>query len=528
MLPRTQFWFLKMQIVRPSIVLYMLLLLALATGVRAAEPVASSISRERVQAAVGKLDVLAGDTLKRTGVPGIAIVVVHQDEVVFKKGFGVREAGKPELIDAETVFQVASVSKPITSTVLAALVGEGKIAWDDRVIDHDPAFRMYDPYVTRELRLRDLLCHRSGLPDHAGDLLEDIGYDRQEILRRLRFQPPDSSFRAGYAYTNFGYSEAAYAVCLAPGKSWAEVADEKLFGPLGMKSSSFRFADYEKHENRARLHVPIEGKWTPKNKRQPDAQAPAGGASTTLNDLVAWMRLQLNDGQIDGRQLITAAALADTHTPQMLLSFNAEQGRQVSYGLGWNVSIERGGRVFWKHSGGFSLGMRTEVSFMPTEKIAIAVLSNAGSTGVPEGLTESFFDLVVAGKLERDWVEFANRMFDEETKRELGAQTDYSHRPDAPTSPLPLSAYAGKYANELFGTIELTVAEEKLTLHVGPKPISYELRHWDRDEFTFQPAGESAGGLSGVRFSIDAAGQADQVLIEYLNLHGQGTFARVK
>ncbi|HEV8002284.1 MAG TPA: serine hydrolase domain-containing protein [Planctomycetaceae bacterium] len=160
----------------------------------------TQITPERIQSALHKVEDLANETL-RTGIPGIAIAVVHHDQVVYIRGFGVREAGHPERIDADTVFQLASVSKPITSTVLAALVGEGRIGWDDRVIDHDHSFRMFDPFVTRELRLRDLLCHRSGLPDHWGDLIEDLGYGRDEVLRRARFQPPASSFRAQYAYT---------------------------------------------------------------------------------------------------------------------------------------------------------------------------------------------------------------------------------------------------------------------------------------------------------------------------------------
>ena len=487
----------------------------------------SHVAPERIQSALRKVEELANETL-RTGIPGIAIAVVHDDQVVYLRGFGVREAGKPERIDADTVFQLASVSKPITSTVLAALVGEGRVGWDDRVIDHDHQFRMYDAFVTHELRLRDLLCHRSGLPDHWGDLIEDLGYSRDEVLRRARFQPPASSFRAQYAYTNFGYSEAAYAAAKASRKSWENLAAAKLFGPLGMTSTSFRFADYANAKNRALLHVLVDGKWIAKNTRQPDAQAPAGGASSTLNDLVRWMRLQLNDGKLEGRELISASALAETHTPQMLLSFSPEQGRLGSYGLGWNVSIERGGRAFWKHSGSFSLGMRTEVALLPSEKLGIVVLSNAGPTGVPEGLVESFYDLVLDNKLQRDWMEFANRMFQEEIKRELGLERDYIHPPTEPMPPLALTAYIGKYANKLFGPIELVEEQGKLILRIGPKPMVFELRHYDRDVFLYQPVGESAGGPSGVCFSIDPTRQADRVLIENLNLHGQGTFTRVK
>src|SRR3989304_6126221 len=170
------------------------LLVCLLTTMASADdaPPKPEVTPERVKSTLEKLEKLTNQTLKSTGVPGIAIAVVHRDQVVYKQGFGVREAGKPDRIDADTVFQVASMSKPTSSTVLAALVGEGHTGWADRVIDHAPDFRMYDPFVTRELRLRDLLCHRSGLPDHCGDLLEDVGYDRSEILRRLRFQPPDS------------------------------------------------------------------------------------------------------------------------------------------------------------------------------------------------------------------------------------------------------------------------------------------------------------------------------------------------
>ena len=225
-------------------------LLCLSVATVAADDAArtSETPPNHVEAAVAQLEKLANDSLHSSGVPGIAIAVVHRDQVVYQQGFGVREAGKPDRIDADTVFQVASMSKPIASTVLASLVGEGRIDWDDRVIDHDPEFRMFDPYVTRELRLRDLLCHRSGLPDHAGDLLEDLGYDRQDILYRLRYLPPASSFRTKFAYTNFGYSEAGFAAAKAMDVAWEDLAAKQLFEPLGMKSTSYRFADYAKAE----------------------------------------------------------------------------------------------------------------------------------------------------------------------------------------------------------------------------------------------------------------------------------------
>jgi len=166
-------------------------------------------TKEQVGKAIAEIDKLAQNQIDTNAVPGLAMAVVFQDQVVYAKGFGVREGGKPEKVDVDTVFQLASVSKPIGATVVTALVSERKISWDSKISDLVPTFAMYDPWVTREITIRDLYAHRSGLPEHAGDLLEDLGYDRAQVLYRLRFQKPDSSFRSHYAYTNFGMTAAA-------------------------------------------------------------------------------------------------------------------------------------------------------------------------------------------------------------------------------------------------------------------------------------------------------------------------------
>jgi len=387
---------------------------------------------------------------------------------------------------------------------------------------------MYTPYVTRELRLRDLLCHRSGLPDHAGDLLEDMGYPAAEVLRRLRYQPPSSSFRAGYAYNNFGYSEAAYAAAKGVRSEWNQVAQEALFKPLGMKSTSYAFADYAAAKNRAKLHVLVDGKWTAKNTRQPDAQAPAGGVSSTITDLARWMRLQLGGGKFEGKQLIQAAALAETHTPQFVTGFTPEQGRVASYGLGWNVIDQRGGLIVVNHSGEFALGVRTEVSLIPTEEIGITILSNGAPNGVPEGLSESFFDWALDGKLQRDWLGFANQQFVLMGESDLAQTSDFSKSPADRGAPLAPAAYVGKYQNEYFGVIEVAEKEGKLTLGLGPKLQQFALAHWDRDVYWFQPIGEMAAGRSGAVFAVGPEGRAGSVLIENLDVNGLGRFKRVE
>ena len=196
-----------------------LAVLALAAPAPADDPPA-----ERVAAALPGLERYVGELREKSGVPGLAVAVVHADKVVYLKGFGVRELGKPDAVDPDTVFQLASVSKPLSATVIAGAVGDGTVGWDSKVADLDPAFRLSGDYVSGEVTIRELLCHRTGLPEHSGDVLEDLGYPRDEVLRRLRFQKPAGLFRSSYAYTNFAFTEAGVATARAAGKAWEDLA----------------------------------------------------------------------------------------------------------------------------------------------------------------------------------------------------------------------------------------------------------------------------------------------------------------
>jgi CubicO group peptidase (beta-lactamase class C family) len=485
-----------------------------------------AVTPEKVKAALPELEKLADQTLQKTGVPGMAVAVVYRDEVVYLKGFGVRKAGEKGPVDADTVFQLASVSKPIATTVLAALVGKGIIHWDDPVIDHDGDFRLYDPWVTRAVTFRDLLCHRSGLPAHAGDLLEDLGYGRAEILHRLRYVKPASSFRSRHAYTNFAFTEAGVAGARAAGKTWEELSADKLYRPLGMKSTSSRFADYAAAKNRAVLHVRVEGRWVAKHVRDPDAQSPAGGVSSTARDLAQWMRVQLAGGRYGGEQLIPADALGETHRPQIVSRppENPSTDRAGYYGLGWNVNYDDEGRIRLGHSGAFDLGAATVVSLLPSEKLGIVVLTNAAPIGVPEAVSAGYFDLVRNGKVERDWL----KLFAELIQSAADATTNYSKPPSKPSPPLPFEAYVGIYHNDYFGDIEVIKKGGALQLTLGPTKTAFPLRHWDRDVFIYQPTGEMASGLSGVIFRIGSDRQATTVAVENLDVHHQGTFTRAR
>lgn len=504
--------------------LSLVILLALLAFPRLASAAAPAVTPEQVKSALPALEQYADQVLKGTGVPGCVVAVVFRDEVIYLKGFGVREIGKPDPVDGNTVFPLASVSKPIATTVVAALVGEGKIGWDDRVIDHDPGFRLLDPWVTRNLALRDLLCHRSGLPDHAGDLLEDMGYDRAEVLRRLRYLPAAYPFRAGYEYTNFGFSEAGFAAARTAGTNWEDLCAEKLYRPLGMTSTSSRHANFVAAKNRVRLHVRVDGKYVAKYDREPDAQSPAGGVSSSGSDLAKWVRLQLAAGKFAGKPIIPGAALNETHRPQVIRQppKNPATDRAGFYALGWNVSYDDQARVHLNHSGAFDLGASTCVTLLPGEQLGILALTNAAPIGVPEAICLSFVDLVLAGKIERDWLKIIGNAF----KEMEGKPKDYSKPPAQPTPPLPASAYTGVYTNDFCGPIEVIAREGTLHLVLGPKKLTVPLRHWDRDVYFYQPIGEMAGGPSAVTFQVGPERRALSVLIDALNPYGQGTLQR--
>jgi CubicO group peptidase (beta-lactamase class C family) len=303
-----------------------------------AQVVARTANTQSVTAALQKIEAFIDEHMRQGMVPGLSVAVVFEDQVVYLKGFGVREVGKPEPVDADTVFQLASMSKPISASVVAAIVDDGEtVTWDTRIADIDPSFQLFDAYPSQQVTIRDLFAHRSGLPGNAGNDLEELGYDRDTILHQLRLVSPSSSFRAGYSYSNFGLTEGALAAAKTTGKSWEDIAEQLVYAPLGMTSTSSRHADFLKHDNRAALHVWYDGRWQALSKRMPDAQAPAGGVSSNARDLAQWMRLELGNGSYGGESLIAEAALVETHLPVITRGRDPFTGAPSFYGLGWGV-----------------------------------------------------------------------------------------------------------------------------------------------------------------------------------------------
>ncbi|MEP0320694.1 serine hydrolase [Bauldia litoralis] len=491
-------------------------------------PVPPLFDKAAIDTALGELDGIVEDAMVRTGVPGIAVGVVYRDEVVYAKGFGVREIGKPGAIDPETVFMLASVSKPIASTIVAKLVGDGLVDWHDPVVEHNPDFALSDPYVTENATFVDLLSHRSGLRTGAGDLLEDLGFDRDYILARLDQQPLEP-FRATYQYSNFGYTEGGIAAAVAAGMSWEDLADEVLFGPAAMTSSSYRHSDYLAHEDRARIHARLpDGTWVARYDRQPDAEAPAGGASASLNDMLRFVRLQLADGMLDGVRLVDEAALVSPHVPQVIPHEpRSAANRAGFYGLGWNVSYDDEGRSRVGHSGAFNLGTATNVLMIPGEDLGIVTLTNGRPIGVAEAIGAAFFDVAQNGHQTVEWISFLGGAF-EQMDAAAAPAVDYSDVPADPTPARDLDAYAGTYQNSYYGPLTVSASGDMLSMTMGPEaaPTTFALSHFDGDTFSFETIGENANGLAGAIFDVDGGVPASSVVLDFYDVNGLGTFTR--
>jgi CubicO group peptidase (beta-lactamase class C family) len=492
------------------------------------EATANVVPPAQIDTAIARLPELAKDVLDRTHIPGLAISVVREGRTVYAAGFGVRRVGTTDTVDADTVFQIASLSKSLAGTVVAHQVGRGIVSWETPLQKYLPWFALNDPWITTHVTIGDMFAHRSGLPDHAGDELEDLGYDRDQVLRRLRFAKLHS-FRDEYAYTNFGLTAAAEAVAAASHTDWATLSEQVLYGPLGMTSTSSRYSDFIGRPNHAAGHVLVNGKYEAKYQRQPDAQSAAGGVSSSANDMARWMSLILQGGMFDGKPIIVADALLPAITAQIVSSpSHAPAARAGFYGYGFNVGTQPSGRVALGHSGGFALGAATNYVMIPSLGVGITVLSNAAPIGAVEALGMDFADLVQFGVVTRDWLAAYGTLM-QPMSTPTGSLVGKAPPAHAASAGQP-GDYAGTYHNDYFGDLAVVWRDDSLLLVLSPKRTEYRLSHWDGSVFTFEPLGENAnaGSISKVTFTMNADGRATEVDVEFFDSTGWGTFARLQ
>ena len=415
------------------------------------------------------IDRLAARVQETFAVPGMAVAIVKDGKVLFAKGYGVREVGKPEKVDANTLFGIGSNTKAFTVAALAILVDEGKISWDDKVIDRLPGFRLYDPYVTRELTIRDLLTHRSGLGLGSGDLMlfPPSDFTRAEIIHNLRYLPPASSFRSKFAYDNLLYIVAGDLVPAVTGVSWETFVQTRILDRLGTGCAA-TVSLISGDRNVAIPHVMVGDKLTVVTPAPSTAYDPAGSIQCNANGMAAWMALQLADGRFkDGSPLFSAAQHMEMWTPQTIVAPLPDTAAMTrthfrDYGLAWFIEDYEGAQRVW-HTGGL-VGMVSAVSLLPEQHVGIVVLTNQESGG-RAAMTQSLLDAML-GRPARDWVAIVGGQEAEQSKRQAAADHDADSAIQAAGGRafLPLEAYVGVYHDPWRGDVVVEKQGDKLRM----------------------------------------------------------------
>lgn len=439
------------------------------------------------------LDALVSRVMKTFEVPGLSLAIVKDGQVLLAKGYGVKKLGEPAPVDARTLFGIASNSKVFTAVALGMLVDEGKIRWNAPVVDYLPEFQMYDPYVTREITVRDLLCHRCGLGLGAGDLMLWPASDlnRKEILKRVRYIKPASSFRTTYAYNNIMFVVAGELLEKVSGMRWEDFVREKIQKRVGMNYSNTSCALVNKEENVAWPHVPLEGKVVPvKTLYLTENVNPAGGINSCAEDMAKWMLVLLNKGKLpDGSQLVSERVIDEITTiatpipiskpaPELApaaMNFNG-------YGLGLRIRDYRHYKV-WTHTGGLE-GYVSQVWLMPEIGLGVTVLTNQESTAAFAALTNQIVDYYLKAP-KFDWVE-AYKKFTERNAQRSKEEIDkiYASRKKDTKPSLSLQDYAGLYRDDWYGDVEIRYENGELTIQFKHSPELYgKLEHWHYDTF---------------------------------------------
>jgi len=498
--------------IRPGALSLLLFLSSVPVGaLRAQDPDLASLDEKITQAQ------------KDWPVPGLAVVIVKDGETVLLKGYGELEMGGGEPVDEHTLFAIASNSKAFTSASLAMLVEEGKLSWDDPVRKHLPYFQLYNPYVSQEMRVRDLLSHRSGLGTFSGDLLwYGTDYTAEEVVRRTRFVPQAGAFRASYGYSNLMFVAAGEVVASASGMPWADFVERRILQPLGMARTVTSVTDLRHMENVATPHKNWSNRVAPIEWYNWDVMAAAGGIISSVSDMARWFKLQLGHGEASGQRLFSDASsweMWTVHTPRAV-----SDGSRVSrpsthfrgYGLGWGLN-DYLGRLIVSHGGGYD-GMFSQVVLVPEENLGIAVLSNS-MTSVTTAITNSILDAYLGG-VEQDWSRSmlvnwrsARGAFEARQNRFM------EERVDGTSPSLSLEGYTGTYGGPMYGDATIGLEGGGLVLRLLPNPdLVADLTHLHHDTFLIEWRNTFAWfGTGAATFLLDPYGEVTEVRLDVPN-----------
>jgi CubicO group peptidase (beta-lactamase class C family) len=463
-------------------------------------------------------DEYVNKALKDWDVPGLAIAIVKNDQIVFAKGYGVRRLGDPTQVDEKTLFAIGSSSKAFTSASIAMLVDEGKLKLDDPATKYLPGFQLFDPYVTRELTVRDLLCHRSGL--ERGDFLwYGTSYSRDEIVQRVRYLKPTWSFRSMFGYQNIMYLTAGQIVAGVSGKRWDDFIRDRIFKPLGMTSSSTSISDLKNADDIATPHAKIDGKVEVIPWRNIDNIAPAGSINSNVVDMAQWVRLQLGEGVYKGQRLISSGGAKEMHTAQTVIRMEPpwtlfySDAHFLNYGLGWFLHDHRGRKVV-EHGGNID-GMSALVAMIPEEKVGLVILTNMNGTPLTNAIASRVYDLYL-GVQPRDYSADLLKTYNALLEQGKQAQKKIEESRVKGTSPtLALPQYAGAYKDEMYGDAKVALENGKLVL-TTPGFVG-DLDHWNYDTFQVTWRARSLGKAL-VTFTLNARGKVDEMKLPDLQI----------
>ncbi len=468
--------------------------------------------------------------MKASEVPGAAVAIVEDGKVTLARGYGIRKLGSPEPVDADTLFQIGSTTKAFVSAALAILVEEGKIGWDDKVIDHLPWFRMYDAWVTREMTIRDLLTHRAGLSKGQGDLLF-VPYNtltREESVRRLRFLKPATSFRSTFAYDNVLYMVAGQLIEEVTGQTWEKFTEERILRPIGMATSVTNDVDRLAVADRAFPHgrngelrgVGPQALFDERKVMLAANCGPAGAIAAGANDMARWIQVQLAAGKIPGsdKRLFSEASSAEmfqTVVPVPLTPLPPPLDRLSpqfrGYALAWIVQDYRGHKII-QHSGG-TQGFRTIVALIPEKNVGFVIVNNSEDNEFAPGLEYELLDHYL-GLPRNDWPKDFKAFLDSRVTAGLEAQRSaVTARPAASSPSLPLAGYAGPYSDPWFGAITVSEQGGALAADFGRPGMTATLEHWSYDTFVARwedPLIEPAY----LTFQLDAAGKPERIAMK--------------
>lgn len=416
-------------------------------------------------------------------IPGLAVGIVKDGKVVYAKGFGEKQLGSKDLVDANTVFSIASVSKNITAAALGILVDEGLINWGDKITEHIPWFQFKDPWVTKETTIKDALTHQIGLGRILGNRLQFMtSSSRDEVLYRVRYMDFEKPFRSSFVYNNVMYSLAGQIIPYTDGRSWDDFLQQRLFKPLGMNRTTTTLKELMTQDNVAYPHQFINGKIVPIQRRNWDNAGPAGGVNSTINDLNRWMLMQLGTpGMLDGKRLISEKEMNEIHKPQMIRPIYDALDSQASYGLGWNILDYQNKRVLTH--GGATDGFNTFMYLVPEIELGIVVVTNTFNN-FGTAISYQVMDAFMGGNT-KDW----NTHYFNQYKNYFNAVQNERNKIDESrvknSSPsLDLSKYVGVYESKAYGKVEVMLQGKGLKIRFwDDKNLEAKLEHWHYDTF---------------------------------------------